>query len=110
MNHNLSIRAIHKCKNNSETKEEKEFTELDFGSMPHTLHEEYLHGYEGIQSEIVNTTRFDENSDLSTTHLGKSDKARNDKLKVKESFPISEHGYTLGTLLDGTDCQLLLDT
>ena len=31
-------------------------------------------------------------------------------LKVEESFPISEHGYTLGRLLDGTECQLLLDT
>ena len=32
------------------------------------------------------------------------------KLKAEESFPISEHGYTLGRLLDGTECQLLLDT
>ena len=31
-------------------------------------------------------------------------------MKVEESFPISEHGYTLGKLLDGTECQLLLDT
>ena len=31
-------------------------------------------------------------------------------MKAVESFPISEHGYTLGKLLDGTDCQLLLDT
>ena len=54
--------------------------------------------------------RFDENSDLSTTHLGRSDKTRNDKLKVEESFPISEHGYTSAKLLEGTECQLLLDT
>ena len=53
---------------------------------------------EGIQLEIVNTTRFDENSDLNTTYLGKSEKTRNDKLKVEESFPTSEHGYTLGKL------------
>ena len=38
--------------------------------MPQILCEEYLDVYEGIQSEIVNTTRFDENSDLSTTYLG----------------------------------------
>ena len=31
-------------------------------------------------------------------------------MKTEESFPISEHGYTLGKLLDGTECQLLLDT
>ena len=41
--------------------------------MIHKLQEEYLDMYEGIQSEIVNTTRFEENSKLSTTYLGKSD-------------------------------------
>ena len=65
--------------------------------------------YGGIKSEIVNTTRFNENSDLSTTYLGRSDRTRNDKLKGDESFPISEHGHTLGKLLDGTEYQLLLD-
>ena len=84
MNHTLSIRVINKCKNNPETKEEKEFTELDFGSMPHKLHEECLDVYEGTQLEIVNTTRFDKNSDLSMTYLGKSDKTRSEKLKVEE--------------------------
>ena len=33
--------------------------------------EEYLDRYEGVTSEIVDTTRFDGNSDLSTTYLGK---------------------------------------
>ena len=110
MNHNLSIRAMNKYKNNPETKEEKEFTKIDFGSILHKLCEEYLDVYEGIQSEIVNTTRFDENSNFSSTYLGTSDKARNDKLRAEESFSISEHGYTLGKLLDGTECHLLLDT
>ena len=31
--------------------------------------EEYLDRYKGVKSEIVDTTRFDENSDLSTTYL-----------------------------------------
>ena len=56
MNHILNIRAMNKYRSNPETKEEKEFMELYFGSMPHKLHEEYLDVYEGIQSEIVNTT------------------------------------------------------
>ena len=77
---------------------------------PKLLCKEYLDVYEGIQSEIVSTTRLDESFDLSTTYLGKSDKVRNDKLKAEESLPISEHGYMLGKLLDGRDCQLLLDT
>ena len=36
-------------------------------------------------------------------------KVSQDKSKAEESFPISESGYTLGRLLDGTKCQLLLD-
>ena len=43
------------------------------------------------------------------TYWGRLNKARNGKLKAEESFPISEHGYTSGKLLDGTECQLLLD-
>ena len=66
--------------------------------------------YNGIQSEILSTTRFDENSDLSTTYLGKVDRSKNSKIKAEESFPISEQGYTLGELLDRTECQILLDT
>ena len=100
---------MNKYKNKIETKEEKELVELDFGSTPFKLHEEYLDVYQGIQLEIVVTTRVNENSDLSMTYLGRSDKARNDKLKAEESFPISEHRYTSGKLLDGTECQLLLD-
>ena len=66
--------------------------------------------YEGIQSEILSTTRFDENSDLSTTYLGKVDTSKNSKIKVVESFPISEQGYTMGKLLYGIEYQVLLDT
>ena len=67
--------------------------------------------YEGIHSDIVRSNKFDENSDISTTYLGKIDNRGNqDKLKAEESFPILENGYTLGRLLDGTKCQLLLDT
>ena len=76
--------------------------------MPEVLKEGYLDVYDRIQLEVVSTTRFHENSDLSTTYLGRSDRAKCDKLKAEESFPISEQGYTLGKLLDGTECQLLL--
>ena len=64
--------------------------------------------YEGIYSEIVCSNRFDENSDLTTTFLGRVDKENQHKLKAEESYPISEHGHTSGTLLDGTEYQLLL--
>ena len=54
--------------------------------------------------------RFSEISDLSTTYLGKSDRSKNDKIKAEKSFLISGQGYTLGKLLDGIECQMLLDT
>ena len=67
--------------------------------------------YEGIQSDIVSSSRFDENSDISTTYLGRiGHEESQNKLKAEESFPISENGYTLGRLLDSMKCQLLLDT
>ena len=47
-------------------------------------------------------TRFDENSDLSMV--------RDHKMVAEERFPMSEQGYTAGKLLDGTECQVLLDT
>ena len=44
------------------------------------------------------------------TYLERVGKENQHKLKAEESFPMSENGYTLGRLLDGTECQLLLDT
>ena len=55
--------------------------------------------YEGIHSDIVSSNRFEENSDISTTYLRKTENRGNQyKLKAEESFPISENGYTLGRL------------
>ena len=74
------------------------------------LIEEYLDRYEGVKLEILVTTRFDKNSDLSTTYLGKTSMIRDHKMVAEENFPMSEQGYTTGKLLDGTECQILLDT
>ena len=35
---------------------------------------------------------------------------KDSKIKADESFPISEQGYAMGKLLDGTECQVSLDT
>ena len=76
--------------------EEKEFREVDFGTNLQNLQTKYLDMYEGVQSDIVSSSRFDENSDISTTYLGKTrQEDSRDKLKAEESFPISENGYTL---------------
>ena len=89
VNDTLNIKTVNKYRNKLETKEEKEMVELDFGSTPLKLCKEYLDVYECIQSEILNTTRINKNSDLGTNYLGRSDKAQNNKLKAEESFPIS---------------------
>ena len=108
MNHSLNVKAVNRCKTRLDT--ERTYKELDFGLIPQKLQEKYLDVYDGIQSDIVSSSRFDENSDISTTYLGKTGNMEGqDKLKAEESFPISENGYTLGRLLDGTKCQLLLD-
>ena len=109
MNHMLDIKVVDKYKYRPST-DNKEFKQLDFGITPQKLQEEYMDIYEGIHSEVVSSNRFDENSDISTTYLGRLDNENQSKLKAEESLPISEHGYTLGRLLDATECQFLLDT
>ena len=109
MNHTLDVKAVNKYKSKPDIG--REFKELDFGVTPQKLQEEYMDIYEGIHSDIVSSNRFDQNSDISITYLGKIEsKGNQDKLKAEESFHILENGYTLGRLLDGTKCQLLLDT
>ena len=48
--------------------------------------------------------------DLSTMYLGLVDMIRSTEVKAEESFPITARGYTKGQLLDGTDCEILIDT
>ena len=114
MDHSISIHLVNRYKvkpNNSFSLFGKEFREVDFSTNSQKLQAKYLDVYEGIQSDIVSSSRFDENSDISMTYLGKiGQEESQDKLKAEESFPISESVYTLGRLLDDTKCQLLLDT
>ena len=114
MSHSLNIKPVNRYKmkpNDSSSPSEREFREVDFGANSQNLQTEYLDIYEGIQSDKVNSNRFDENSDISTAYLGKiGQEESQNKLKAEESFPISENGYNLGRLLDGMKCQLLLDT
>ena len=46
--------------------------------------------YDGVKSEVLSTMRLDE-------------------IKVEARFPLSEQGYTVGKLLDGTEFQIPLD-
>ena len=90
--------------------EDRQFIELDFGNSPDKLKGEYLDMYDGVRSPVLYTTKFDEISDLSTTYLGRIYMTRAEKIKVEKRFPISEQGYIVGKLLDGTKLQILLDT
>ena len=48
--------------------EERETLDIDFGMYPDILKSKYLDMYEGVYAEMVYTNKFNENSDLSTTH------------------------------------------
>ena len=59
---------------------------------------------------MVYASKFDKNADLSMTYLGQTNMTRNTRIKVEERFPITGQGFASGKLLDGTECQILLDT
>ena len=80
--------------------EDRQVLELDFGDIPDKLRGEYLDMYERVQLEVLSTTRFDENSDLSITYLGRIDMTRESTIKAEEKFSISEQGYMVGKLSD----------
>ena len=47
--------------------EERDTLDIDFGIFPDILKSKYLDMYEGVHAEMVHATKFNENSDLSTT-------------------------------------------
>ena len=49
-------------------------------------------------------------ADLSTMYLGQIDMTRDKEVKAEENFPITTHGYMKGKLIDGTECDILVDT
>ena len=91
-------------------KEEGEQLNIDFGESPEILRDKYIDVYEEIYAEVVMTSKFDENVDLSTTYLGRIDMKREDVMKAEESFPISEQGFVMGRISNGEECHILLDT
>ena len=90
-------------------KEEEERLSIDFGESPNVLRDKYMDLYEEVFAEVVTTNRFKENIDLSTTYLGKIGMRREDVMKAEESFSISGQGFVMGRILNGEECQILLD-
>ena len=91
-------------------KEGGERIDIDFGESLEVMKSRYMDVYDKVYAEVVMTSRFDENVDLSTTYLGRIDMKREEVLKAEESFPISEQGFVKSKLINGKECQILLDT
>ena len=89
--------------------EERETLDIDFGICLNILKSKYLDIYEGAYAEMVYANKFNENSDLSMTYLGQTMMTKDTKIKAEESVPITGQGFASGKLLDGMECQILLD-
>ena len=90
--------------------EKRETLDVDFGLYPDVIKSRYLDVYEGVYAEMVYASKFNENSDLSTMYLGQTKMTRDTRIKAEERFLITGQGFASGKLLDGTECQILLDT
>ena len=90
-------------------KEGGERFNINFRESPEIMKSTYMDAYDDIYAEVVTTSRFDENVDFSTTYLGRIDMKREEVMKAEESFPISEQGFVMGKLMNGKECQILLD-
>ena len=93
----MCIKPINKTKNKVKSKKderERPISEVDFINTSNRLKEEYLDRYEGLKSEILSSTRFDENSDLSMAYLGKAsiNKVKIIKLLQKRNFQYQNKG------------------
>ena len=90
--------------------EERETLDIDFGLYPDVTKSRYLDIYEGVYAEILYANKFNENLNLSMTYLGQRGMMRDTNIKAEEKFPITGQGFASGKLLDGMECQILLDT
>ena len=87
-----------------------ETLDIDFGLYPDVIKPRYLDVYEDVYAEMVYANKCNENSDLSMMYLGQTKMIRDTRIKAEERFPITGQGIASGKLLDGMECQILLDT
>ena len=73
------------------------------------MKEDYLDVFERVKSDVMYTAQNDENSDTWRTYLGMSKMRRQGKLKAEHKAHITKDSYIPRKLLDGTDCNILLD-
>ena len=112
--HNVKFDSLNYHVNEDIYKELKEQqmlkTGIDFSGVSEKVKSDYLDVYDGVYTEIISTNRFDEDTDLSTTYLGQTDMSRKTEVKAEESFAMNAAGHTRGELLDGTECEILIET
>ena len=112
--HNLNFDSLNYHVNEDIYKELKEQemlkTSIDFSGVSEKLKSDYLDVYDGVYAEVISTNRFDEDMDLSTTYLVQVDMSRKTEVKAEESFTMNAAGHTRGGLMDGTECEILIDT
>ena len=111
---NLNFDSLNYCVNEDIYKELKEQemlkTSIDFSGVSEKLKSHYLDVYDGVYAEVISTNRFDEDMNLSTTYLGQVDMSRKTEVKAEESFAMNTAGHARGELVDGTECEILIDT
>ena len=91
--HAMSVKSTNKNKINIGRKQgerDRPTSEVSLVDTSDRLTEEYLDRYKGVKSEILVTTRFNQNTDLSMTYLGETSMIRDHKIAAEEKFPMSE--------------------
>ena len=85
--HGISVWPVNKMKDKIKSKKdekERSISEIDFRNASDRLR--------GINSEILSTNRFNENSDLSMTYLGRVNVARETKITQERNFCYQSKG------------------
>ena len=83
---------------------------LDFSRTLNKIKEDYMDVYEGVESKILFTRRFNENPDLRITYFDQENMIIKDRLKEEEWFSITEGDYITGKYSDDTEHQIFLNT
>ena len=91
-------------------KEGGERLDIEFEEIQEIMKSRYIDVYDNIYAEVVMTSRFDKNVDLSMTYSGRINMKREEVMKAEESFPISEQGFVMVKLMNGEEGQILSDT
>ena len=72
---------------------ERQIKKISFDLNTESLKQDYLDTFEGIKSDVMYTTQYEENSEIGKTYLGVTKMRRQDELKAEHKAPITEDSY-----------------